>query len=155
MFWGVCRLSGVLELLRQFNRRMDKVSVENLPFERLFTNYDSPETCWFLDPPYSVGKIDAYDAWTDARMTDFAARVHELKGDYIVTVNDCPHNRSLFARDEVTPLVTRSQAVNRRLRPQAAFGELLIRRRLTAAGSVRAQKTARFRAVAPALKKAA
>jgi len=146
---------GVLELLRRFNRRMDKVSVENLPFERLFTNYDSPETYWFLDPPYSVGKIDAYDAWTDARMSEFAARVHDLKGDYIVTVNDCPHNRALFAQDEVTPLVTRSGAVNRRLRPQAAFGELLIRRRIKAARATKAQKTARFRAVVPALRLAA
>ncbi len=81
-----------------------------------------------------------------------SARVHELEGDYIVTVNDCPHNRALFAQDEVTPLVTKSQAVNRRLRPQAAFGELLIRRRIKAASAARAQKTARFRAVAPALK---
>ncbi len=147
---------GVLELLRQFNRRMDKVSVENLPFERLFTNYDGPETCWFLDPPYSVGKIEAYDAWTDATMTAFAERVHALEGDYIVTVNDCPHNRRLFERDEVKPLVTRSQAVNRRLRPRAAFGELLIRRRSRTLGVVQAQKTARFRAVvAPTLRLAA
>ncbi|MGV3661345.1 MAG: DNA adenine methylase [Prosthecobacter sp.] len=122
--------AAVLELLRAFNARLDKVSVENLPYERLFKNYDSPETLWFLDPPYSAGEVDAYEAWTDVTMAEFAARVEQLAGDWIVTVNDCPKNRALFARHEITPVVTNSGAVNRKSLPKATFGELIVRRRL-------------------------
>lgn len=121
--------AGVLELLKAFNARMDKVSVENLPYERIFANYDSPDTLWFLDPPYSAGRVDTYDAWTDATMTAFAERVEQLQGDWIVTVNDCAHNRRLFAGHEIMPVVTSSGAVNRKTRPSATFGELIIRRR--------------------------
>lgn len=120
---------NILANLRALSARLDKVSVENLSYERLFTNYDSPDTCWFLDPPYSVGKIDNYDAWTDDTMSTFAARVLDLAGDWIVTVNDSPLNRSLFTPHTVKPIVTRSGAVNKKKLPDATFGELIIQRK--------------------------
>lgn len=122
--------ANVLENIRALNARLDKVTVENLPYERLFTNYDSPDTCWFLDPPYSAGKTKNYDAWTDETMTEFAARVMDLAGDWIVTVNDSALNRSLFAGHEIKPVVTRSGAVNKKKLPGATFGELIIQRKL-------------------------
>jgi DNA adenine methylase len=121
--------ANVIELLRRINARLDKVSVENLPYERLFRLYDCPETLWFLDPPYTVGEVGSYNAWGEAEMAAFAARVDELQGDWIVTVNASPANRLLFARHEVCEVVSQSGAVNRRLQPEATFGELLIRRR--------------------------
>lgn len=121
--------AGVLEALRAINARLDRVSVENLPYERLFRLYDSPETFWFLDPPYSAGEIDAYDAWSDEQMTGFAQAVEDLAGDWLVTVNDSAHNRALFARHDVRPVTTRSQAVNCKTAPKATFGELIVRRK--------------------------
>jgi DNA adenine methylase len=120
---------NVLANLRALSARLDKVSVENLSYERLFQNYDSPDTFWFLDPPYSAGKIDNYDAWTDETMTTFAERVFDLAGDWLATVNDSPLNRSLFARHTVKPVVTRSGAVNKKKLPDATFGELIIQRK--------------------------
>jgi DNA adenine methylase len=119
---------NVIESLRALNVRLDRVSVENLSYERLFSNYDSADTLWFFDPPYSSGKVDSYGMWSESEMTAFAERVESLKGDWIVTVNDCAKNRELFARHEVTPVTTRSGSVNRRLKPDATFGELIIRR---------------------------
>lgn len=62
-------------------------------------------------------------------MSTFASRVFDLAGDWIVTVNDSPLNRSLFARHTVKPVVTRSGAVNRKKLPEATFGELIIQRK--------------------------
>jgi DNA adenine methylase len=138
---------NVLEGLRALNVRLDKVSVENLSYERLMANYDSPETLWFFDPPYSAGAVDAYGMWSDEEMRGFATRVMALKGDWIVTVNDSPLNRELFGRHDVTPVVTRSGSVNRRLKPDATFGELIIRRRLSAAaGALRMSAAAQKKA---------
>jgi DNA adenine methylase len=122
--------SAVLEKLRALNARLDKVAVENLPYERLFKNYDSQGTLWFCDPPYTVGEVDTYAAWDQDRMAGFAAAVAGLQGDWIVTVNDTPENRALFKGHQIQPIVTNSGAVNRRTRPDATFGELIIRRRL-------------------------
>jgi DNA adenine methylase len=122
--------SAVLEKLRAFNARLDKVAVENLPYERLMKNYDSPGTFWFFDPPYTVGEVDTYAAWDHERMAGFAEAVAGLQGDWLVTVNDTPENRCLFRGHEIRPVVTQSGAVNRRNRPDATFAELIIRRRV-------------------------
>lgn len=121
--------AAVLEKIRSFSARLDKVAVENLPFERLFRNYDSPGTFWFLDPPYTVGEVECYAAWRPARMAEFSAAVQQLQGDWLVTVNDSPENRSLFKGHELLPVVTASGAVNRKKRPDATFREIIVRRR--------------------------
>lgn len=124
---------NVLELLRLLNARLDKVAVENLSYERLFKLYDSHETLWFLDPPYSAGQTSNYGMWSKDQMSDFTARVLALQGDWIVTVNDCADNRALFAGHELTPIVTRAQCANQRTHSGKTFGEIIVRRRLTKA----------------------
>lgn len=131
--------SNVLELLKAMNARLDKVSVENLPYERLFAAYDRPGTLWFLDPPYSAGETKAYDLWSDEDMQAFAARVLALHGDWIVTVNDSATNRALFAAHDIQAVWTASGAVNVREQPGRKFAELIIRRRL--AGSARRSRS--------------
>lgn len=121
--------AGVLEALREFSARMDKVSVECLPYERLLPLYDGPETFWFLDPPYTQGRTENYDVWTEAQMTAFAAAVQQLKGDWIVTVNDCPHNRALFASHTIKPVKSHSGGSNSLSNPGATFEELIIQRK--------------------------
>jgi DNA adenine methylase len=128
--------AGTLELLRGVSARLDKVSIECVAYERLFKLYDAPATLWFLDPPYVNGEVEAYEGFTEAQMTEFADRVHALQGDWVVTVDDCPLNRALFGKDEFTAVETSSGAVNRRLKPAAKFGELIIRRRVKGAVAI-------------------
>lgn len=120
---------NVLELLRGLNQRLDKVAVENLPYERLLALYDSAETLWFLDPPYSAGETSNYGLWSESEMRAFAGLALGLNGDWIITVNDCPVNRELFKGHELMPVVTRAQCSNQRTHSGKSFGELLIRRR--------------------------
>lgn len=123
--------ANVLELLRRLSARLDKVSVENVSYERLCGLYDAPETLWFFDPPYSAGETSNYGMWSQAEMEAFAARVKALQGDWLVTVNDCPANRALFAGHEMTPIVTRAQCANQRTQAGKTFGEIIIRRRVS------------------------
>jgi len=127
---------NVLEALRELNKRLDKVAVENLPWERLLGLYDGPHTLWFFDPPYAAGQVNNYGLWDQETMSEFARRVKKLEGDWIVTVNDSPENRALFAGHELQEVTTRSGTVNRRLQQDATFGELLIRRRIRKAASL-------------------
>lgn len=121
--------ANVLEALKHFSDRLDKVAVENLSYEQLFKSYDRPKTLWFLDPPYSAGKVKNYQMWGHEEMRTFADLVSGLEGDWIVTVNDCLENRELFAAHEIIPVLTRSQCGNQRTAPGRSFGELIIRRR--------------------------
>lgn len=122
--------ANTLETLRAISARLDKVSVENVSYERLLRLYDSPGTLWFFDPPYLGSDVPAYEGWDEERMREFAGRVQALAGDFIVTVDDSPLNRELWAAHEVQEVSTRNGAVNQRLNGGQRFGEIIVRRRL-------------------------
>lgn len=136
--------ANVLELLRGMNARLDKVAVENVSYERLFELYDSQQTFWFLDPPYSAGQTSNYALWTAAEMEAFAGRVLSLEGDWLVTVNDCPANRELFAAHETRAVVTRAQCANQKTHSGRAFGELIIRRKVRHKAALKAHAANRL-----------
>lgn len=77
--------------------RLDGVIVECLPWERLFKNYDGPDTFWFLDPPYLGGSQKAYPSWQPDQWEAFAAGVAALKGRWIVTSGNHDVIRTLFS----------------------------------------------------------
>lgn len=117
---------AVGESLEAVRRRLNKVMVENLPYERCLQNYDSPETFFFMDPPYVDAPTDAYDGFSQADMTQFRARVDRLQGSWIVTINDSPANRSLFSDCRIRPVATANRLRNNRTTTAATFGELII-----------------------------
>jgi len=117
---------GVGKLLTQFHERLDNVVVENLPWQRCFANYDSPETFFFCDPPYFKSKIDAYEGWTEKQLREFARDVRRLKGKWIVTLDDCELNRQLFAGCQIEAVSTQNRSVNHRTHGDQRFGELII-----------------------------
>lgn len=85
------------DLLGPLRERLENVMIEHLPYERCLANYDSPNTLFFLDPPYLNSDAGAYEGWSEAQMRAFRERVDGLTGRWIVTVDDSPLNRELFA----------------------------------------------------------
>jgi DNA adenine methylase len=89
----------LLPALEAVGRRMAGVVVENLPFERLIPRYDRPGTLFFLDPPYWGNESD-YGAGLFGR-GDFqvlAGLSAAIKGRFILTLNDRPEVRAMFAQ---------------------------------------------------------
>lgn len=117
---------AVGESLEQVRRRLNRVMVENLPYERCLQNYDSPETFFFMDPPYVDAPTAAYDGWTQADMAQFRARVDRLQGSWMVTINDSPANRALFSDCKVKAVATANRLRNNRTTSAATFGEIII-----------------------------
>lgn len=113
-------------LLGEAHKRLDRVVVENLPYERCLELYDSKDTFFFLDPPYLHARIRTYKGWDEDQMTEFSKRLRGLKARWLVTVDDSPFNRELFKRHQVERVVSKNQCVNNRTTPKATFGELII-----------------------------
>lgn len=130
--FGVSKVSpppsraNALELLRSLNARLDKVAIENVPYERCLALYDSPETFFFLDPPYLSSKVLNYAGWDQTQMQTFADRVRALQGRWMVTVDDSEFTRRAFRGCKISPVRTRNGAVNQAKNPGATFGELII-----------------------------
>ena len=124
---AISSLENVTTLLRALNKRMDRVSVENLSYERMFENYDAPTTFFFIDPPYLDAKPQTYRGWSADELREFAARVKKLRGSWIVTLDDSPLNRELFKGYPFIATTSRNGCHNQKnAHNQKMFGELII-----------------------------
>lgn len=112
--------------LREINERLDKVVVENLPWERALKNYDSPDSFFFMDPPYLGAPTGAYAGWTEKEMGEFGKAVLRLKGKWIVTVDDSEFNRRLFSDCKIEAVLSQNRRANNRTHGDLKFGELII-----------------------------
>ena len=83
------------ETLMQVHWRLSKVNVECLDAFNVMTRYDRPTTFFFIDPPY-YDVVQAYEhKFQDfQKLADF---LPGLKGKFLLTLNDHPDVRRIFA----------------------------------------------------------
>lgn len=132
--FGVTKKSGgiglnrerIVERLMALRARLDKVTVECLDWERCVRLYDSPETFFFLDPPYLNADIRAYAGWGESQMRHLAAVLASLRGKWLLTVDGSEFCQRTFARWNCRLVKTRNGSVNQRLVKQATFPELFV-----------------------------
>ncbi|MTW19346.1 DNA adenine methylase [Rhodoplanes serenus] len=92
-------------LLEEAHERLAGVWIECLPWQEFLRRWDRPRTLFYLDPPY-WGTEHYYGRGLFER-TDFtalAAALKGLRGRFVMTVNDVPELRELFAWARVEPL---------------------------------------------------
>ena len=88
--------------------RLSRVYVEILPYADLIARYDRPTTFFYLDPPY-YGCEGDYGPGIFGR-EDFARlseQLAQLKGKFILSLNDRPEVRAIFGRWTIKPVSTR------------------------------------------------
>lgn len=91
-----------MQAIRELNVRLDRVTVENLDWERCVALYDRRESFFFFDPPYTSCQAGQYGTWTNADVLRFRERLARLKGGWLATLNDTPDIRRIFAGCEIT-----------------------------------------------------
>jgi DNA adenine methylase len=87
-------------LIEETHQRLARVQIECLPYQKVVTHYDRPETLFYLDPPYYRLKLYNHNLEHDdfVRMAELLA---DLKGKFILSLNDVPEVRALFKQFEV------------------------------------------------------
>lgn len=85
------------EELSAAHLRLAGCVIECLPWDACIARYDTPETLFFLDPPYWQTEGYGRDfPWTEyERMAEVMAT---LKGRAVLTINDHPDIRAVFDR---------------------------------------------------------
>ena len=123
---GAFNRGKMSELIGKAHERLDGVVVEHLSYERCLDLYDSKDTFFFIDSPYENSPTGAYEGFSADDVRSLRKRVAKVKGKWIVTINDSPLTRDLFSDCKLTPLVTKSGCVNKRLSAGKTFSELII-----------------------------
>jgi len=102
--FDVTRLAPMLE---ELHSRLAGVVIERLGYAEFIQRYDRKEALFYLDPPYYGSEAD-YGADLFNR-TDFGAIegvLRHLKGRFILSLNDHPEVRRLFAAYRIEGVTT-------------------------------------------------
>lgn len=91
-------VSKLVPMLEAIHERMSGVVIEHLPWAEFLSRYDRPGTLFYLDPPY-YGCEDDYgrDLFKREEFEEMAARLGGLQGRFILSLNDRPEVREIFA----------------------------------------------------------
>ena len=100
-----------------YKERLKGVIIEHNTFQECIRKYDSPTTCFYLDPPYEGSK----DYSNEVDPKDVYDSLHDIKGKFILSYNDSPVIRNLFKKyhtKKVTTKYGRTPNIERREVPE-------------------------------------
>ena len=100
MAGAVSRWLGAVEDLPAIAQRLLRVQIENAPALEVIKRYDSPETLFYIDPPYphdARGDANAYaNEMTDAQHRELAAALRKVQGKVAVSGYHCELMDALY-----------------------------------------------------------
>jgi DNA adenine methylase len=91
-------VTKLAETLATAHERLAGVWIECLPWQALIERWDRPGTLFYLDPPY-IGSEHYYgrDMFRRDEYGALAASLRTLRGAFIMSLNDHPEARAIFA----------------------------------------------------------
>lgn len=122
---GFSTQSYLLRKMIAMHKRLNRVTVEHLSWERCMSLYDCPAALHFCDPPYTEGEVRAYRAWGASDVAKLREALARLRGKWIVTLNDCEANRVAFKGCTIRA-VTTAAAMSNKGQASRRFGEIII-----------------------------
>lgn len=89
-----------------YHERLIHTTIRNEDYKKIINQYDSPNTFFYLDPPYenTAGTIDDY---TDISFDEMKEILDGIKGRFLMSVNNSKRIRDLFRSYEITKVKTR------------------------------------------------
>lgn len=119
--WNATQIAEQLQAAQQ---RLGGVFIENEPWQRCVKRYDRPHTFFYADPPYwqTTGYERGFD-WTEYEQ--LAQTMRTMQGKMMLSINDHPDIRALFAEFNITELQL-AYSVTRKTESRIQRGELVI-----------------------------
>jgi DNA adenine methylase len=102
---GAFDITRIGPMLEDLHVRLAGVVVERLPWAQFIARYDRPGTLFYLDPPY-FGCEEDYGAGMFGRdeFAQMAEVLRSLKGRFVLSINDRPEVREIFAGFQIEPV---------------------------------------------------
>ncbi len=89
--------SAAERYIDRIHNRLQGVVIEALPYADILRRYDSPSTLFYLDPPYWGCENDyGKGLFCRTEFEQLAEQLADLKGRFIMSINDVPEIRDKF-----------------------------------------------------------
>jgi DNA adenine methylase len=91
-------ITKLVPQLEELHTRLSGVVIECLPYAEFITRYDRDSTLFYLDPPYYGCEGDyGPDLFERADFERLAEQLRTLRGQFLLSLNDHPDVRAIFA----------------------------------------------------------
>ncbi len=87
--------SNVSTLLERTATRLERVQLENGPYEQVLLRYDRPTTLFYCDPPYVEQPYYRFN-FSEGDFQQLAKRLAALEGKFLLSLSDHPVSRAAF-----------------------------------------------------------
>jgi DNA adenine methylase len=108
----------VPELLEKAHQRLQRVQIENLPYQQILTRYDRPTSLFYCDPPYYDRDFYNFN-FHEKDFVELAERLGNIRGKFVLSLNDVPEVRRIFGKfhvKEIAFVYTARKAAGKRYR---------------------------------------
>lgn len=123
---GRFNLSTLEPMLEDVHGRLSGVVIECLDYSLFLDRYDTPDTLFYLDPPYWGCESDyGKTLFSRDEFSRLADQLRGLTGRWILSINDVPEIRAMFAWATIEEVKT-TYTIGNHAGPTAARAELLI-----------------------------
>lgn len=119
--WNATQIAVKLKAAQQ---RLGGVYIENEPWQKCFKRYDRPHTFFYADPPYWQTAGYERESFGWEQYEELAELMGSCKGKVMLSINDHPDIRVLFAEFRMTELQL-AYSVGRD-KTQKTSGELVV-----------------------------
>ena len=118
-------LTTLEPMLEDLRSRLAGVVIECLPYADFLRRYDGPGALFYLDPPYWGCETDYGKAvFSRDDFARIAAALRTINGRFLLSINDVPEIRDIFAGFEIAEVATTYTIAN--VKSQGERAELLI-----------------------------
>jgi len=117
------RPERIPELLVKTHQRLQAVQIECLPFQDVIRKYDRPATFFYLDPPYWDRELYRFNL-KEEDFVDLEKLLGQVKGKFMLSLNDVPEVRKLFAKFGISDVTL---AYSAQKRAGKRYAEVIIR----------------------------
>ncbi len=119
------KIENIEKDIMQAYERLKTVVIENVSFERVLKTYDSPESLFFLDPPYHGTAQYRSGRFRDEQYEALASMCRSLKGKFLMTINEDDYIRGLFSGFDIREHSVQ-YSISRSSGGRHKYGELII-----------------------------
>lgn len=89
--------------LTQVAQRLERTQIESSPYKDILRRFDRPTTFFYCDPPYVGADLYAHN-FRDEQFVALADRLSNLKGRFLLSINECEKARTWFRAFECRPI---------------------------------------------------
>lgn len=96
-----------LKHLEYYKKKLQGVKITNQDYIKILLKYDSPETFFFIDPPYeNTNKTFYSDIGMD--YDELSYILQNIRGKFLLTINDSPNIQKIFKQFKIKKINVQS-----------------------------------------------